>query len=242
MTFLELCQRLNREIYGAGETSEPTAVAGQVGKLAELVDWIQSAWTDIQLLHHNWRWMRRECKVSTAASDGSYAYTDFTDVKTAAAIVADTFSHWWLDPDDCRFLWSMYLSASGQSNEGDLIAIDFDNWRYLFDRGTGASQEGRPLYVTQAPDNTVKLGPKPDAIYVVRGWYQQAATELSGDDDVPDMPAQFHLAIVWRAMMYYGEDRSAPEKWAQGNNHYGQILARLEQNQLPKPMLAGPLA
>ena len=47
MTFLELCRRLAREVDASG--SGPSAVTGQTGENRRIVDWVASAWQDIQL-------------------------------------------------------------------------------------------------------------------------------------------------------------------------------------------------
>jgi hypothetical protein len=237
MNYLQLCQRLRQEAMGAGATSSPGATTGQQGQNKQFVDWINAAWLEIQSLHQDWRWMRKEATVSTTAGDGSYEPADFTDVAAAAAISA--FSHW--HTNNRQLLWTLYSQSVGQVDESDLWFISFDEWRYLYDRGGNVSTQNRPFHYTAAPDNTLKLGYKPDGIYVVRGWYQKSATELSGDSDSPEMPSQYHLAIVWRALMYYGEDRAAPEKRAQGQNNFSTMLSQLEINQLPAYSLGGPM-
>lgn len=237
MNFLQMAQRLRQEALGAGASALPSATTSQAGQSAQFVSWINTAWMDIQNMHRDWLWMRRACTVNTVSGTGSYASTAFTDV--AAATLVSAFSHWLFDYK--RRLWTIYLSSGGQSGEVDLIDIDFDSWRFLYDRGAAASQQSQPVYVTAANDLTVKIGPKPNAVYVIRGWYQQAATELSGDADIPELPTQYHMMIVWKALTYYAQHAAAPEKMAMGQNNFSMLLSQLEINQLPGFSLGGPL-
>lgn len=235
-TFLALAQRLRQEALGAGTSALPTAVTSQTGQLKGFVDRIASAWRHIQGLSTEWRWMKRECSYTVSANDNTIVYSDFTDVLNATVI--SDFARWITEPRT----WTAYLSATGQSDEQDLHWLDFNSWRYLYDRGAGASTTGRPFHYAIAPNNYLKLGPKPSASYVLRGWYQQAPVTLTADDSTPAMPAQHHEIIVWYALWMYGMDTSAPEKVAQGESTYKTMLAALERDQLPRIRLAGPIA
>jgi hypothetical protein len=119
--------------------------------------------------------------------------------------------------------------------------VDFDDWRYLHDRGVGASTQGQPIRYAVAPNNALKIGPKADSNYVLRGWYQQSPTVLAADGDIPAMPSQFHEAIVWYALWQYGMDIAASEKVAKAETNYRRVLADLEKDQLPKMSIGGPL-
>ncbi|MHB0775426.1 phage adaptor protein [Halomonas sp. WWR20] len=79
MTFLELCQRLRREVGAAG--SGPATVTGQNGEYLRLIGWIAQAWQEIQAERRDWRfaWSETEIEVSP----------EFRDYP-----VPDDFEHW----------------------------------------------------------------------------------------------------------------------------------------------------
>ncbi|GAB2799088.1 hypothetical protein GCM10027040_27650 [Halomonas shantousis] len=53
MTFLELCQRLRREVGAAG--NGPSNIAGQSGEYARLIGWVRDAWAELQAERRDWR-------------------------------------------------------------------------------------------------------------------------------------------------------------------------------------------
>lgn len=225
MNFLQLAQRLRQEAGVPG--SGPSAVTNQTGELKRLVDWINTAWEEIQNLHTTWRWMRQTATVTTSASDGSYSLADFG--------IEDSFSYWY--PES----FTIYRQSIGKSDERDLNWIDYDSWRRLYDFGSVATTDGQPVDFSIAPDESIVLGHRPDGIYVVKGQYQSGAVALTADDDTPGCPGRFHMAVVWKALMYYGEFESAPEVYGRGKNNYGTFLSALETSQLPPLTLAPPL-
>lgn len=77
MNYLELCQRLVRETGIAD--SGPNQVAGQVGDMRRVVDWINDAWLMIQSMRKNWRWMWSTG--SSTLTAGTYEVTLPADVE-----------------------------------------------------------------------------------------------------------------------------------------------------------------
>lgn len=224
--------RQNCEIPGTG----PTAVAGQTGLLKRVVDWYADAWRDIQNRNNNpWRWMRRPFTLNTVAGDNSYAYTDATDVDATGAI--SRFAYWWAhdldDPIRC------YLQSGGVSGEYRLVWLPWEQWKYLY--GFGSQTNQRPIHVSVDHQNNLRIGPKPDAVYVVSGDFQRSAQELTADGDTPEMPVRFHDLIVYRAMEKYGANSIAAEVFARAQLEGGRLMKALEADQLPRVTFGGPL-
>lgn len=59
--------------------------------------------------------------------------------------------------------------------------------------------------------------------------------------EAPSMPERFHMIIVWRALLDYAIFDEAPELTQKGRLHYEQLLAELNQDQLPEFQVTGPL-
>lgn len=231
-TFLELSQRLCSET-GISLTG-PSATSGQTGRLGQAVNWINSAWVDIQTKFDNWRFMRASFTVATTSGDGKYAVVDCTDVATSSALTAAGFRDW------CRDSFKIYLTSAGVGTETDLQFIDYGDWYTIWNFGSPSNSYPRDW--TMDHDRAILLGPKPDGIYTVRGEYMKAATELSGDSDEPELPNEYRMAIVYRAMMMYGRYLGAPEVYTDGENNYKRLLREMIRTQRPRNVVPGPLA
>jgi len=225
-TFLELCKDVRREagISGTG----PSAVTGQTGEMARVVEWVNAAWVSIQNSQRYWRWMRSTASATTTTGDNSYTYSDFS-------ITSFGFFH----PQT----FSIYTTSVGQGDESILSYMPWDLWYQTYNFGGGASIQNRPAHVSIDPSNNVRLGPKPDSTgYTIRCEYQKAATEMSADADEPEMPARFHSAIVWWALRHYALYQSAPEVLERAGRELRTVMAALKADQLPDIYFAGPLA
>lgn len=238
MNFLAIVRRLARECDVTLDTGTPTAVTGQTGRLAQLVDWAADAHKDILSLHADpgWMFMRRSFALSTVAGDGQYAPTDCTD--NAVAIVAADFNDWITDT-----VLRIYLTSSGQSTETFLTWMPYQDFYNSYKIGTSATTRNFPKYWSKAPNGDLLLGPLPDGVYTVSGEYQKSAGAyaLAADSDTPPFHADYHMIVVYRAMMDYGEFLGAPEAAGRGERKYYEMLHRMEGKWLPSEIKAPPL-
>jgi len=235
-TFLQICKNVSRECNISGGDTVPTAVTTQTGELQRVVKWVEQAYKELQEKYLDWRWMRVGFTVNTVSGTDSYAYGTVTDILTSAVITR--FSRWRLfDENDPP---KIYLTASGVGTEGWLIPLGWDNFKWLYRKGT--QNNGYPAHITIDPQNNIVLGPKPDGIYTVTGDYQRSAQILAADGDIPEMPTQYHDLIMYLAMEKYALFHSAQEVLVAARTGIGRILGQLEMNQLPPMPLAGPMA
>lgn len=216
--------------------SNPTAVTAQSEELQDIITAVDDAHVEIQNKHQSWRWLRSKFTVNTNANTPDYAGTDCTDTRLSATV--DRFSHWIFSESDNPPL--IYLSADGVATQQRLVLVDWDCFRTIYAIGTQTA--GRPVHVTIDPQNSMVLGPKPDAVYVVSGEYQMSAQRMTADGDIPEMPAQFHDLIMYRAMEEYGYGDAAAEVIELAKIRDRRLMNQLERNQLPPIALAGPLA
>jgi len=227
MNFLLLCQRLRQEAGLTG--SGPTTTVGQTGISKQVVDWINSAYIDVLSQHSNWQFMQESFSFETVASQREYsvAETGLTDLEK------------WKVDDYGSF--RVYLTSSGVANEQYMYPILWDDYRQVYLYGASRTAEGLPSYFSIQPDNGLNFYLVPDAAYTITGEYFKTPTELSGNTDIPIIPTQFHMIIVWRALMFYAGFDAANEKYAMGKNEYNKLLMRLEIDRLPKMTFGGPL-
>ena len=76
----------------------------------------------------------------------------------------------------------------------------------------------------------------------ITGEYQKLPSDLVEDNDVPEMPSHLHMAIVYKAMQFYGLYEAAPEVLSKGNTEFSRLMNQLEREQLPELYLGNPLA
>lgn len=225
MTLLQLCQRLQLEV---GMTTSPMASAiGQTGEAARFVAWIQSAWMDIQAEHQDWQWMRKPASFVTVAGQASY---------TLAQIGLTDFGMWAKDT------FRNYPTAVGNIGEIFMTPIDYSAWYDSYQYGALRFTQSRPLQFTVMPDKGIGLGPAPAAGYTITADYYSAPSEMPADATIPALPVQFHMAIVYRAMMSYGGVYAAQEAYQRGETEFNKIMRRVAMDRLPQLMLGGPLA
>lgn len=221
-TFLEISQKVARE-SGTVSGVLPSAVTSQTGRLLKIVNWVADAWSEIQNDESTWLWMRKE--FSNVLSIGQFKYT-------AASFSLTDFSRWVTDPMSV----TMYLTATGISDEGELNFISWENWRLKY--GRGSQTANRPIEYTITPALEFAVGPKPDLVYTVRGEYYQGNQTLAADGDTPNCPARFHDVITWKALM----KTSAADEDQDGIGYAESMLKplrfALERDQLPKMGIA----
>ena len=236
MNYLQLAQRTRQEAGLSG--TGPTAVTSQSGDLKRVVDWVSSSYQDIQSRHINWRWLRSRFTFNTVSGTDTYAYTAVTDSRLTGTITR--FSRWWLDDEYGMSNTYRYLTSAGSSAQSYLIPISWESFRDLYRFRTQA--DAVPIYITIDPQNNLVLGPAPDAIYTITGEYQMSPQILAADADTPEMPVQYHMAIVYEAMQRAGSYSGAPDVQSRGVKDGNRLMRQLENDQLPQIGMSGPMA
>jgi len=217
MNYLALCKRLRQE---AGITGDgPTTTVSQTGQLKRVVDWVMQAWIDIQIMRPDWLFMNSEFTFNTVAATRDYLAADYsiTDLKL------------W---DTNSFL--IYETSVGESDQSVITYLPYKKWRNQYRPRMNDRNDDRPQLFTITPDNKVRFEPRPDKIYTIEGDYKLSTQTLEADDDeVTGLPEDFHMAIVWKALMYYAHYEDAGEVMDEAEVNFGNMQHRLEIEQLP---------
>lgn len=230
MNFLQLTQRLRRKCRVTG--TGPATVISQQEEYARLVDWVNEAWMMIQRKRPDWSWMRNSMSFPTVAGQATYTLAQIESTGTGFA----NFGNW--EKETFR----NYVTATGTNSEYPMSWIPYDAWRDLYQFGATRNTTTRPTQFTISPGLGIGLGCTPIDGYTITGDYFKVASEMALDADIPDLPAQFHMAIVYRAMMFYGVSEAAPEIYDEGATNFKVIMAELELQQMPYVHIAGALA
>lgn len=236
MNFLQLTQSLQTE---CGVSGTLTTTAGQIGSLGRLVTWVNQAWNEIQTVHDDWYFMRSSALLgkgcSFATTPGGFNYPLGTGAGTCGVLVAN-FGKW--APKTFR----NYTTSVGFTNEIYMDDINFDVWRDSYMYGAMRDVETRPVAIAFGPDESICVGPPSDGDYTVYGDYFTAPTQMVNDTDTPtNLPAAYHMIIVYRAMQKYAYYESAPEVKARADMEYTRTLSELEAFKLPEMALAGSI-
>ena len=226
MNYLQLANRLRRKcrVSGSGFT---TTQGSQVEEYYRLLDWVNEAWVDIQLKRTDWLWMKKSMSFPTVLNQASY---------TVAQIGLTDFANWDLDT------FRNYNTAIGLNSEIEMSTISYAEWRSNYQLGSIRNANSRPMEFAVLPDLSIGLGPVPLAGYTVTGEYFKVPTELALDADVPGLPIQYHMAIIYRAMMYYGASEIASEVYQEGEKEFALMMNRLGMTQIVDVTLPGALA
>lgn len=227
MNFLELCKALTRE---AGISGVIVSTSDQVGEAGRVVNWITKAYKYIQNLHPHWQFMRRALEMGVTNGKASY---------TAAELAVADFGEWSFAKQ-----WRSYRAELGYGDEQPVQVVDYGYFTNVYGYGNSRLQVGRPQVVTVAPDQSLMFWPIPDASYTIVGEQYRAPHQLAADADLPIFAARYHDAIVYRALMMYGEFEGDATVIATGQSEFMRELAPLEASQLPVISMsgAGPLA
>lgn len=220
MNFLEIAQRVVRESGGISG-SGPTTVVNQTGEYRNVVDWVNEVWRQIQTKHDNWRWMRASASMQTTIDQRQYSPT----AVAPAGFGLTRFRGWWRDS------FSIFETAVGVSDESALTWLTYDEYRnqYLF----GTQQSSKPIHFTIDPQRNILLGPVPDKVYTLKGDYQKSAQALVADLDVPEIPDEQHMTIVYGALLKYARFDAAGELYEDADTNFKQGMRELTRNWLP---------
>ena len=213
MTRLELVKRLSRE-SGVNKVG-PVSSEGQVGTYLQLVEWIDEAYAAIQGVHDTWRFHKNSFSKALTPGTALYAPTalDITD-----------FKHW--TPDGI----SLYENLA---DEAPLHWLEWEDFILNFGFGNYTIETRRPSVWTNDPDDNLKLYAIPDKAYIMRGEYFQKNDVMTHDGDVPIYHEDYHMGIVWRALMYYGLAFAESDKYTVGMQEFKKVLRNMERKYLP---------
>lgn len=228
-TFLEMCRDLYRESGTADNfTTRPAAVTGQTGRDAKVVGWIAEAWVQIQNKHRTWRFRNTEFTAPLIASTGEY---------TAASLSLSNFGFWPPGRGE-QDAFTTYDPNTGVSDEQPLYWLEWSVFKRRFLRGAHTDQ--RPRFWSVAPTGNLHIGPKPDKVYTLTGWYTRSAQRLASNTEEPILPTDYHQAIVSFALEFLAEhDEGGPLALLPGRRRWADYYRDMAVTELPEITRAG---
>ena len=225
---------------GTAISSVVPSVTVSTGQVQRVVNWIGDAWSDVQMEHDDWTWMRSSNLLGGGASFQTIAGQASYPLGTGPGTVG-------VNPDDFgkwdRLAFRNYTTSIGFTNENHLDEIEYDVWRNSYMLGAMRTVRTRPVAIAIGPDQSLCLGPPPNDLYTITGDYYRSPSTMVNDTDTPTgLPIQFHMIIVYRAMMKYGQYEGAQEVYARGEEENKGMYSRLQLLRAPRISWGGPLA
>lgn len=171
------------------------------------------------------------------------------DYRKAVAYIDAAHAEIQLKYFDWNFLWgtsTLSLSADIAAYQGQSDLGIWDERRIYYDGqllSVVAYQDylpdpdretGPPEYVVIRPDNQLLIVPTPDDAYTISYDYFKRGKVLSANTDEPLIPSDYHMAIVGRALMIYGNYESAEEAKIQGQELYEMHMKALDAHEAPR--------
>jgi hypothetical protein len=243
VTYLEMCRVaiMNCGVapFAALNTVLPTVV-GATGSVGRVTAWVKDAYSDIVMEHDDWEWLRSSNMLGGGVSfqtiAGQASYPLGTGPGTVG-VVADRLGKW------AEHTFRDHTTSVGFVNENYLDDIPYDQWRNDYMYGAQRNVKTRPIVIAIGPDLSLNLGPPPNDQYTVTGDYFAVPPDLTADADVPfGLPTRFHMLIVYRTMMKYGQYESAQEVYTRGQEENAGMYSRLQLLRAPRVSWGAALA
>lgn len=231
-TYLELCNLmcLDCAISGAPMVS----VVNQTGEFQRVTVWINRAYRELQTSRFNWDFLRSSQLegggVSFATISGQAIYPLGTGPGTVG-VAANAFGSW------VKGSFRDQTTTAGVSDQFMLPWISYDAWRNAYSFGAQQTVTTRPVAIAVSPENAICVGPWPTSTYTLTGDYFMAPLQMEVNGDEPsNIPEEWQMAIVYKAMVSYGFYESAPEVVARGQQGYRTLTRQL--GNLRNPMVS----
>jgi hypothetical protein len=214
MNFLQLCQDARKECGIAVNTSLlPTTTVGQTGQLGNIVRWVAAAWLEIQgNQHFDFLW--EEATVTILAATNATA-TGLTE--------------------------SRYMKDSAHIGDVFLTYIPWQDFRSLYPSTLTGSAGQNPSVWSIRPDGAMVVDLKPAANTEITVERYKQPVALSADADIPALPTDLHMLIVWGTVLKYASEGEAITRLQAVKRDYGRLHQILLDRCLPSIQMGGPL-
>lgn len=227
MDFLALCKQAARDSGTIAGLPQFLTVEDATERVAQLVGWVRDAYIDIQNERPDWLWLRARFQAPLTIDQAEYTPAELNIVRFGA-FTGDRPGH--------RVL-SLYDPAEGKKDEGEIVQVPYDYWQRTYDRGE--HDANRPTEWALTPQQTIVFGNTPDKAYVVRGEYRKSPQILELDEDVPEMPEQFHRLIIAEAIRLMAESDEAFQVLQSKALQYSRLRNPLVLAQTPEADIWG---
>lgn len=216
MNYLDLCKRLRQEAGYSG--SGPASVNGQSGEMKRVVSWIKEAWLDIQRMSSYWRFMLNGFQVSLAVGESSVSLAN--DYKM-------------LTPD------TVVLTRADGSKTYPSVLRPEQMRQLIRERVEPASY---PRFVSVDDAGEMTVFPVCGEAVSIAGDYYRTPVELVENTDEPHCREEYHMAIVWHALLQSGSFDESSNVFARASNNFATLYSQMCLNERPRLKKSEPVA
>lgn len=225
---------------GYWETGYVAPSAGVLGDLSHRMDYLGLC--------------RRVRRMAGAAGDGP---TSVVSQVGEYRRIVDWVAQAWVEIQQLRPDWMFSWSPFSYTTNAGVRDVDLSRFGRIdphtlrvdgeaineapFSRAT-AETSGKPRAFSFRPDGRIRFLPTPDASYLITGETYLPPQLLRINTDVPRLPSEHRMIIVYRALMHYGAYEAAQDVYQDAFLEYNRGLTALERAQTPALHLGGPLA
>jgi hypothetical protein len=83
------------------------------------------------------------------------------------------------------------------------------------------------------PNERLYIGPTPTEVFTLRASYYKTPTPFTLDTDAPTFASQYHMILVWRALMELSSFDAAPEVYARAQVNFANIDREMQRRYGP---------
>lgn len=249
MNYLQLVNRAISEC-GSSLPALTTVSNPAAGETTRMINWVNDAWNEIQLEQYEWNWARTWIQFPTMANQQQYTpsyifanatvYEGTASLPAGSVITSLALQQW------VRKSFRCFITGQGVPGEQICNFMPWDDFRNIYMYANQLSNFARPVIGSVGPDKSIWFGPIPDNSdgtgYTITCEVWFAPQVLAADADTPLMPPQYHMAIVYKAMLKYAAFESAPEVAAHANEELGPMMNKIYIDQLPTMQSGPPMA
>lgn len=217
MTFIELVRAVRSRIGMSG--TGPASISGAMGAEVDLVNVVSDAYTDIQNSREDWVWLRDRVTFNVVV--GTTTYTPTTIFSTSS----HRLGRWKKDS-------FYFLDGSTKRYVENYVDYDTFTYRHINDTVNQKISE----FTIRPQDDAICIN-SPDSTYSITIDYQKRPQTLTTDSSTPEMPAHFHLLIVYEAIAKYCAAISSPELYDKYSYDHAKLYGALQRRYLPKKEL-----
>lgn len=198
--------------------SPPSTTLNQTGEYKQIISWVDRTYNEILVASRYYPFMREDFTMPLSNGTAEYA--------ASVAGVSDLSE--WVNVDDYR----VYKTTT--ANEQFLIYVPWEEYRMTYLFQSSRTTLGRPQFFSVRPNKSLIFHPVPNDSFTVVGEYQRRPTAMTGDEDIPVFPEEYHMAIAYGALMKFGAFHAEPDKYVHGKNEHDKLMTAMRQTQLPK--------
>lgn len=211
MQYLQMAQKV-RQLVGLQGTG-PSSVDA-TGSEGLFLSNVQNAWEDLQNYRADWKWMRENKTFNMVA--GTTTYTPATIFGPV-----NRFKSWYKD--------SFFILVDGKKAPINHYNYDYFRYRHIND-----VDQTTPSGFTIRPKDYALQFSIPDSNYQIDCDYKKSNQTLSAATDIPELPTDYHMLIVYEAASRYALTIALGHVYDQYSQKALEMLGNLLREQNPQ--------